>query len=112
MFLLQKGEVLNVRHSRWCQLVIVIAIAGLTCSLATRTFRLKAQSDVVIKSADREAMHQHLDGDAVRWTPPFRISVILQTPTFYPDVAPAGPTMPGLFLDESSLYNRPPPSSC
>jgi hypothetical protein len=92
-----------------CVLVVSLAIAALTCSLATRTFRLTIPQGVTVQSAASQAMRQHMDRDAAKWVPPVRISVALQTPTFYPHVAPTGPPLPAVLFDES-LSNRPPPS--
>lgn len=97
------------RKKHWCWTVIVLAIVGLTASLATRTFRLKVSSGTRAYSAASDGMRQHLDRDAVRWLPPVPLYVQLEAPRFYPRVAPAGPTLPGLNF-EGSLYNRPPPS--
>lgn len=105
---LSDHEVLFYKRPRWFGLVIILAIAGLTCSLATRTFRLTVPHRTTVQSGDAQAMRQHMDRDAARWIPPVTVSVVLDVPTFYPHVAPAGPPMPGLLLDEP-LYNRPPP---
>jgi hypothetical protein len=93
----------------WCWVLIVVAIAGLSCSLVTRTFRLTSTANTTFHSGEAQGMRQHLDRDAVRWVPPVPTLVGLQAPTFYPRIAPAGPPLPGLVLDEP-LYNRPPPS--
>jgi len=89
--------------------IIVLAICGLTVSLATRTFRLKIHESVTVSSGDAQGMRQHLDRDAAQWVPPVPVFAALQPPTFYPYVAPAGPPLASVLLDES-LYNRPPPS--
>lgn len=104
---LGKYEVAKYRYLR--VLVVVLAICGLTVSLATRTFRLTVPHVVTVKSGEMQAMRQHLDRDAVRWLPPSPVLAALQAPTFYPLVAPAGPPLPATLLDEN-LYNRPPPS--
>jgi hypothetical protein len=104
-----KCEVGRHQYLRWPVLVVVLAICGLTVSLATRTFRLTIPHAVTVKSNATQAMRQHLDRDAVRWVPPFPVLTTLQAPTFYPHMAPAGPPLPGTLFDES-LYNRPPPS--
>ncbi len=93
----------------WCWLVILLAIAGLTCSLATRTFRLSIPHGSTVQSSAGQAMRQHLDSDAAKWIPPVAVAVQIEAPSFYPKVAPAGPSLPGLLLDDP-LYNRPPPS--
>ncbi len=94
----------------WRRLVILLAIVGISCSLATRTFRLSASNGLTAHDATSQGMRQHLDRDAVRWTPPVQVSIDLKAPTFYPRVAPAGPPLPGIVLDDP-LYNRPPPSA-
>ena len=97
------------QHPRWCVLVIVLAICGLTVSLATRTVRLTIPHGVTAQSADSHAMRQHMDRDAAPWAPPVPALGTLQAPVFYPRVAPAGPPIPSVLFDES-LSNRPPPS--
>jgi len=97
------------QHPRWYVLVIILAICGLTVSLATRTFRLTILHGVTAQSGDSQAMRQHLDRDAAQWAPPVPTLSTLQAPVFYPRVAPAGPPMPSVLFDES-LSNRPPPS--
>jgi hypothetical protein len=97
------------QHLRWRVLLIVLAICGLTVSLATRTFRLTIPQGVTAQSADSHAMRQHMDRDAAQWAHPVPILSSLQVPVFYPHVAPAGPPIPGVLFDES-LSNRPPPS--
>lgn len=94
---------------RWRVFIIILAICGLTVSLATRTFRLKISHRVSVTSADTQAMRQHLNRDAARWVPPIPIFAALQVPAFYPYVAPAGPPLASILFDKS-LYNRPPPS--
>jgi hypothetical protein len=91
-------------------LVIVLAIAALTCSVATRTFRLTDSHGINARSADAQAMRQHLDRDASKWTSPAPVHTTLVVLTFYPRIAPAGPPMPSVLFDDEHLYNRPPPS--
>jgi hypothetical protein len=99
----------NHRHPRWLVLVIVLAIFGLTVSLATRTFRLTLPHGVTAHSADSHATRQHMNRDAAPWAHPAPVLSTLQVPVFYPRVAPAGPPIPSVLFDES-LSNRPPPS--
>ena len=94
---------------RWRGFIIVLAICGLTVSLATRTFRLKIPHCVSVTSGDAQAMRQHMDRDAARWVPPVPLFTSLQAPTFYPHAVPAGPPLASVLFDQS-LYNRPPPS--
>src|SRR5215471_15163431 len=92
-------------HRRWNMFVINIAIAALTCSLATRTFRLKPSHGPTVQSAATQAMRQHLDRDGVRWIPPLPVAVVLDAPTFYPRISPAGPPLQDLPL-HSPLYDH------
>jgi hypothetical protein len=102
---------LTTAFQKWRVFIIVLAICGLTVSVATRTFRLKIHHGVSITSGDAQAKRQHLNRDAARWAPPVPVFTALSMPTFYPFVAPAGPPIPSTLFDES-LFTRPPPSSC
>jgi len=102
-------RLLHRPHSRWRVLLIVLAICGLTVSLATRTFRLTIPHGVTAHNLDSHAVRQHMDRDAAKWAPHVPIVNTLQVPVFYPRFAPAGPPIPGALFDES-LSNRPPPS--
>jgi len=99
----------NHQHLRWRILVIVLAICGLTVSLATRTFRLTISHGVTAQSADSHAVRQHMNRDAAQWAHPLPILSTLQVPVFHLRVAPARPPIPSVLFDES-LSNRPPPS--
>src|SRR5277367_7186835 len=105
------GDVRKVatRRPAWQTLLVVVAICSLTVSLSTRTFRLKISHSNTVQSGAGRAIRQHMDRDAVRWVPAVPLVAVLDAPAFYPLVAPAGPPLPGLLLDES-LYNRPPPA--
>ena len=81
----------------------------LVLSLATRTFRMTVPHGVTVQSGVAHAVRQHLDRDAVGFARPVPVVATLQAPFFYPYVAPAGPPLGVLLLDES-LSNRPPPS--
>jgi hypothetical protein len=96
-------------HPRGYVLVIILAICGLTVSLATRTFRLTIPQGVTAQSAHSHAMRQHMDRDAAPWAPPAPTLTTLQAPVFYPRVAPSAPPISSVPFDES-LSNRPPPS--
>ena len=93
----------------WRVFITVVAICGLSVSLATRTFRLKIRYGVSVASADAHAMRQHMVRDAVRWAPPVPLFTAFEVPTFYPFVAPAGPPLASVLFEEK-LYDRPPPS--
>jgi hypothetical protein len=97
------------RYLQWQVFIIILAICGLTVSLATRTFRLNISHEISASSGDAHAMRQHMDRDATQWVPPAPLFTTLLVPTFYPYVAPAGPPLASILFDKS-LYNRPPPS--
>jgi hypothetical protein len=88
--------------------VVVLAICGLTVSLATRTFRTKFSTGAIVKSISGQPVRQHMDSDAAKWVPPVSTLTVLEVPVFYPRFAPAGPPLPRLYFEES-LSNRPPP---
>jgi hypothetical protein len=93
---------------RWEVAVVVLAICGLTVSLATRTFRTRTSTGTIVKSVTGQPVRQHMDSDAAKWVPPVSTLTVLEVPVFYPRFAPAGPPLPRLYYEES-LSNRPPP---
>jgi hypothetical protein len=93
----------------WRQALVGVLMLALVVTLATRTFHVTIPHGATVRSGAAQAMRQHLDRDAVGWIPPTSVLTALRPPTFYPHVAPAGPPLGVLLLDES-LYNRPPPS--
>jgi hypothetical protein len=98
-----------VRSVPWWRLAFVsVVIVTLVLTLATRTFHTTTSHSVAVQSNSPQAMRQHMDRDAVRWTPPAANMVVSQALAFYPRVAPTGPPLPTLLLEEN-LYNRPPP---
>ena len=107
--MLRTSDLLECLRRRWRSFVIAMAIAALTCSLATRTFRLKASSGHSVQSSAADAIRIHLDRDAVRWFSPQPVYLVLDAPAFYPRIAPAGPPIQGRPL-HTPLYDRPPPS--
>ena len=96
-------------RTNWLVPVVALAVLALTVSLATRTFGVALPHRVTVHEVSAQGTWPHMDRDSVVWVPPVPILTTLQAPTFYPHVAPAGPPLPSLFLEES-LYNRPPPS--
>ena len=93
---------------RWEIAVVVLAICGLTLSLATRTFRTSLSTGAIVKSISGQPVRQHMDSDAAKWVPPVSTLTVLEVPVFYPRFAPAGPPLPRLYYEES-LFDRPPP---
>jgi len=104
---LSQGRKYHVRYG----LVIVLAIAALTCSLATRTFHISNPHGTAVSSAAAQAMRQHLNRDAAKWTRPVTVYEAVLVLAFYPRIAPASPPIPSVLFDEH-LYNRPPPAVC
>jgi hypothetical protein len=97
------------RCPRWRVLIIVLAICGLTVSLATRTVHLRVVQGNTVTSDSTRPMRQHLNRDAMQWMAPIPVFTILQVPTFFLPVSPNIPPLPTVHYDES-LSNRPPPS--
>ncbi|HWJ47230.1 MAG TPA: hypothetical protein VNS62_06235, partial [Candidatus Udaeobacter sp.] len=81
---------------RWEVAVVVLAICGLTVSLATRTFRTRVSTSAIVKSISGQPVRQHMDTDAAKWVPPVSMLTVLEVPVFYPRFAPAGPPLPRL----------------
>jgi hypothetical protein len=98
------------RWLTWCRtLLIVLTVASLSLSLATRFCHLSSSREVQIQANASSTMRQHMDRDATRWVAPVSRLIFLGTVAFYPRFAPAGPPLPSVLFDKS-LYNRPPPS--
>jgi hypothetical protein len=99
-------------RKRWCTAIVLIAVCALTVSVATR-YDSPLASDAKISNLQQQSSWQpgmqHLLNNAATWIPPVIISVLLQDPGYYPDVAPSRPIFPSVLL-ESDLYNRPPPT--
>jgi hypothetical protein len=91
---------------RWALTSVVLF--SLVVTLATR-FQVTVQDTPTVCSVASKAMRQHMNRDAVRWAAPILQLALQQAPTFCPRVAPAGPPIPTLLIEEN-LYNRPPPS--
>jgi hypothetical protein len=104
----------NRRRKMHCALVILLAVCSLIVNVATRYSSPGSSGSAGVKTvqtrASVEAKRQHLAKDAANWLPPVICFTVLQSPSSYPRIAPAGPPIAGLVLEES-LYNRPPPAS-
>lgn len=92
----------------WRGALTGLAVLSLVVTLATR-FQGTVQDTATVQSSASHAMRQHMNQDAVRWTAPILQLTVLQAPTFYPSVEPAGLPLPILLIEEN-LYNRPPPA--
>jgi hypothetical protein len=108
----EKAETRDVSlgpESRWRWVLVSVVMFCLVVTLATRTFHDTTSLSTTVQSSSLQAMRQHMDRDAVRFAAPIAKVTVAQAPTFYPRVAPAGPPLPTLLLEEN-LYNRPPPA--
>ena len=92
----------------WRGALTGLAVLSLVVTLTTR-FQGTVHDTATVQSSASRAMRQHMNQDAVRWTVPILQLTVLQAPTFYPRVEPAGPPLP-ILLREENLYNRPPPA--
>jgi hypothetical protein len=84
-------------------------MCSLVLTLATRTFGATTSISATVQSSMPQAVQQHMDRDAIGWVAPVAAIAVAQAPTFYPRVAPVGPPLPILLLEEN-LNNRPPPA--
>jgi hypothetical protein len=103
----------NLPRSRWCALIVLLAVCALTVSVATRYCSPEGSSAYRVNTVHRhhsqETSRQRLTKDAANWIPELICSAVLQTRPCYPRIAPAEqPVLSTRF--ENSLYNRPPPS--
>src|ERR1017187_4210773 len=103
-------------EGRWrgscCAIVVFMAVTSLAVSVATRYCSPQPSSfstRTLHKHLSPEQSRQRLTKNAANWIPQVVRSGVLQAPTSYPRIAPAGPPIPSVLL-ETSLYNRPPPS--
>ena len=88
--------------------VVSIVMLSLVVTLATRTFHVTIPSSTTVQSNSPQAMRQHMDRDASQWAAPVLQFIALQVQNLYMAVAPAGPAVSTLLIEEN-LYNRPPP---
>jgi len=102
------------RWRRACSaLVVLLAVFSLAVSVATRYCSAQGGSSystsTVHKHSVPEPGRQRLTKSAANWIPPVVRTAVLEAPSSYPRISPAGPPMPSILL-ELSLYNRPPPA--
>ncbi len=95
-------------------MVVVIAVAALTMSVATRYYSLQDTSSrpvsTIQKQAVPDARPQRLTKNAAIWSPPVFSFAVAQVPGFHPRIGSTRPLLRSLVRD-TSLYNRPPPAS-
>ena len=107
----------NLKESgsrRWWAAIVLIAICSLALSVATRYTSIRTDSTASIikirKHVAPEPRRPRLLKTAATLMAPPIGRVMLQAPSSYPRIAPAGLPIPGVLLEEK-LYNRPPPPS-
>ena len=89
-----------------------MVVLGLLVGLATRYTDTSASPGAVTAiSASSSAKHQHLDSDAIQWTPSISDFGFFVASVCSRHVAPAAEPLISIDVDDP-LYNRPPPSSC
>jgi hypothetical protein len=101
------------RRRCFCAALILFAVCTISVRVATRYCFSRSLSGSKITTVQKHSLsepgHQRMTKSAATWLPPTIRSTLLEAPTSYPRVAPAGPPLPALAF-EKSLYNRPPPS--
>jgi hypothetical protein len=96
---------LSSRH----ELVALVAVFGLTITLAGRVFHDGFYPAASVYSGSAIQKVQHRDADASRWVPPPAIYTLLWTSEPSPRTERAEQSY--FHLDYESLHNRPPPLS-
>jgi len=107
------GNYRKLPRSRWCALIVLLAVCALTVSVATRYCSPEGSSTYRVNTAHRhhsqETTRQRLTKDAANWIPELFCSAVLQAPPSHPRIASVEPPVLSTRF-EKSLYNRPPPS--
>jgi hypothetical protein len=98
-------------HRNWTAAIVLLAVTAITVSVATRYVSvpgISSHTTAAHKHSAPERAKQRLIKYAANWMPPVASAVMIEPPSPYPRIAPAGPPIPRLvFL--KNLYNRPPP---
>lgn len=89
--------------------VALIAVLGLTITLAGRLFQNSFYPATSVYSGSALQKVQHRDADASRWVPPAATYTLLWTSEGSPNIEPIEQIRFHPHYD--SLYNRPPPIS-
>jgi hypothetical protein len=103
-----KAQIECQRARLWRRALTGFVLLSLVVTLATR-FQVTVQDTATVQSSASQAIRQHMNQDAVPWAAPILQLTVLLAPTLSPRVAPTGPPLPILLIEES-LYNRPPPA--
>ena len=103
----------NPRRRCLCALVVLCAVCTLTIHVATRYCFTRGLPNSTVNTVQKDTSprlgRQRMTKTAELWLAPLVLEALLDPPASYPRIAPAGPPLPGLVV-ENSLYNRPPPS--
>ncbi len=107
------NHLITLQRKFWSAVIVAVAVASLTMSVATRYYSLQDTSSrpvsTVQKQAVPDARPQRLTKNAAVWSPPVLSFAVAQVPSFHPRIDSARPLLRSLVCD-TSLYNRPPPA--
>jgi hypothetical protein len=93
-------------------LLLCLVVLGLLVGLATRySGTAESPGTATAASASSNAKHQHLDSDAIQWTPSISDFGFFVSSVCSRHVVPSTEPLRTIHLADP-LYNRPPPSSC
>lgn len=92
-----------------CRVLVLLLLFTLVANLVNRYRGASSARGDGFHATSSRPTWQQLDQDAIEWVKPILAFTTLHPRVFYPLVAPAGPHVPVLHLDQS-LYKRPPPS--
>jgi len=93
-------------------LLLCVVVLGLLVGLVTRYSGISTSPGTAAAiSVSSCAKHQHLDSDAIQWTPSISDFGFFVSSVCSRHMAPAAEPLRTVHLDDA-LYNRPPPSTC
>lgn len=100
----------HCRRSTWRTLLILLAIFGISVSVATRYVVVGSSSpESCIKCQSLDAKRQHLLSDGMHWTAPVASFIFFVAPKPSARIITLALPLHELY-SEDWLYNRPPPS--
>jgi hypothetical protein len=93
--------------------IVLLAVSSIAVSVATRYCSPQGSSAysarTLHKHSSPEPSRQRLTKSSANWIPAVARNMVLEAPSSYPRIAPAGVPMSSVLV-EPNLYNRPPPS--
>src|SRR5579872_3412897 len=94
----------GARHRVCYAIIVFFAVTSLAVSVATRYCSTQPSTSsvrILHKHSSPEQARQRLTNAATNWIPEVVQSGVLQAPTSYPRIAPAGPPIPGVLFEAS-----------